>query len=61
MLWDAKLMNPRFKIYYQIFNNDSSRRHYIVIAGRRNYYEINPEFTYSLRRQEENHSRITSL
>nr|WP_259547327.1 DUF4263 domain-containing protein [Heyndrickxia oleronia] len=45
----------------EFLENDSSRRHYIVIAGRRNHYEINQEKTYEIRRNEEKTSGIKLL
>ncbi|MGA3599584.1 Shedu anti-phage system protein SduA domain-containing protein [Lysinibacillus agricola] len=45
----------------EFINNDSSRRHYIVVAGRRKHYETNSDYTYSIRRQEEKNARIKLL
>ncbi|WP_230163587.1 Shedu anti-phage system protein SduA domain-containing protein, partial [Peribacillus simplex] len=38
--------------------NDSTRRHYVVVCGRRKYFEINQEKSYRIRRQLEAESRI---
>ncbi|UNL87489.1 Shedu anti-phage system protein SduA domain-containing protein [Priestia koreensis] len=45
----------------EFINSDSSRRHYIVVAGRREHYETNPDYSYSIRRYEEKNARIKLL
>lgn len=45
----------------EFFNNDSTRRHYIVVAGRREHYEQNADYSYAIRRYEEKNSRIKLL
>lgn len=45
----------------EFINNDSSRRHYIVVAGRREHYETNPDYSYSIRRYEAKSARIKLL
>ncbi|WP_425278859.1 Shedu anti-phage system protein SduA domain-containing protein [Caldifermentibacillus hisashii] len=37
----------------EFLENDSTRRHYVVVTGRRSHYEINKEKTYEIRRNEE--------
>lgn len=45
----------------EFINNDSTRRHYIVVAGRREHFEQNSDYSYAIRRYEEKHSRIKLL
>lgn len=45
----------------EFINNDSARRHYVVIAGRREHYEQNADFSYAIRRSEQKSSRIELL
>lgn len=45
----------------ELINNDSTRRHYIVVAGRREHYEKNPDYSYGIRRSEEKNARIKLL
>ncbi|MED4634707.1 DUF4263 domain-containing protein [Peribacillus frigoritolerans] len=45
----------------EFINSDYTRRHYVVIAGRREHYEQNHDATYAIRRYEEQTSRIKLL
>lgn len=45
----------------EFINNDSTRRHYVVVAGRREHYEQNSDYSYAIRRYEQNSSRIKLL
>ncbi|TQR14729.1 Shedu anti-phage system protein SduA domain-containing protein [Psychrobacillus soli] len=45
----------------EFYLNDSSRRHYIVIAGRRAHYRCSSEKAYEIRRNEERTSGIKIL
>lgn len=42
----------------EFLENDSTRRHYVVVAGRRDHYEFNKMKTYEIRRNEEKTSNI---
>lgn len=42
-------------------NNDGTRRHYVVISGRREHYEQNSDYSYAIRRYEEKSSQIKLL
>lgn len=53
--------NKNKNLHSEFINNDSSRRHYIVVAGRRDHFKNNPDYSYAIRRQEEKNSRIKLL
>lgn len=42
-------------------SNDSMRRHYVVVAGRRSDFDINKEITYSIRREKKRTEAIELL
>lgn len=43
---------PGVALPEEFLENDEGRRHYVVIAGRRKHYEVNPRKTYEVRRNE---------
>lgn len=47
-----KATKPGEALPEEFIENDESRRHYVVIAGRRKHYEINTRRTYEIRRNE---------
>lgn len=45
----------------EFINSDNSRRHYVVVAGRREHFEQSSDASYAIRRYEEQTSRIKLL
>lgn len=57
----SKAIKKNQSLPNEFHQNDSSRRHYVVIAGRRKHYESNNDKAYEIRRNEERTSGIKIL